>query len=350
MNTHTAPKGTASRVEWVDYSKGICILLVVLFHTVNHYTEATGSAGWMQAVIDFSKPFRMPDFFLISGLFLARTINAPLRDYIDRKVVHFAYFYLLWLAITFAITDYDVLLSDPARWVGMIGWNILQPVGTLWFVHMLAVFYLTTRIVRRAPKWAVFLIAAALQIAHQGGWIDTPSYALNRAMDYYVFFFLGYWAHGAVFAFVERSQAFRLATIGGLALWAALEWILTSNNIAALPGVGLILGVAGALAVASVGGQLAQLELGRFLRYCGRNSIVIYLTFFFPMMVLVRALAKTQIVPDAGWACFLILVASAASPLAFHALIRNTPLNLLYVRPGWARLGAPRERLTPATA
>jgi uncharacterized membrane protein YcfT len=49
-------------------------------------------------VVAFAKPFRMPDFFLISGLFLARVIDRDWRTYLDRKVVHFVYFYLLWTA------------------------------------------------------------------------------------------------------------------------------------------------------------------------------------------------------------------------------------------------------------
>ena len=31
------------------------------------------------------QPFRMPDFFLISGLFLARVIDRDWRDYLDRR-------------------------------------------------------------------------------------------------------------------------------------------------------------------------------------------------------------------------------------------------------------------------
>jgi hypothetical protein len=37
----------------------------------------------------------MPDFFLISGLFLVRVIDRDWRTYLDRKAVHLAYFRLL---------------------------------------------------------------------------------------------------------------------------------------------------------------------------------------------------------------------------------------------------------------
>ena len=60
----------AARVDWVDYSKGICIVMVVMMHSVLGVELAAGETGFMHVAVAFAKPFRMPDFFLISGLFL----------------------------------------------------------------------------------------------------------------------------------------------------------------------------------------------------------------------------------------------------------------------------------------
>ncbi len=94
--------GAASgRVDWVDYAKGICIVMVVMMHSVLGVEAAAGQTGFMHLVVMFAKPFRMPDFFLISGLFLSVVIDRDWRTYLDRKVVHFAYFYVLWVTIQF---------------------------------------------------------------------------------------------------------------------------------------------------------------------------------------------------------------------------------------------------------
>src|SRR4051812_28353598 len=82
----------AGRVDWVDYAKGICIIMVVMMHSTLGVEAATGREGFMHLAVAFAKPFRMPDFFLISGLFLAQVIDRDWRTYLDRKVVHFAYF------------------------------------------------------------------------------------------------------------------------------------------------------------------------------------------------------------------------------------------------------------------
>ena len=91
----------APRVDWVDYAKGFCIVMVVMMHSTLGVEAVAGRESWMHALVAFAKPFRMPDFFLISGLFLARVIDRDWRTYLDRKVLHFAWFYLLWVTIQF---------------------------------------------------------------------------------------------------------------------------------------------------------------------------------------------------------------------------------------------------------
>ncbi len=348
MASATCTPAVSSRVDWVDYAKGICILLVVMFHTVNHYEAAVGEQGWMRWIVDFSKPFRMPDFFLISGLFLSRTINANLTTYLDKKVIHFAYFYLLWLGLTLLLTDNDVLRANPVEFVKLYAWNIIQPTGVLWFVHMLAVFYVITRLVARVPKWIVLAVAASLQIAHHGLWIDTPSFILNRTMEYYTYFFLGYALHQVVFDVADRAKARPWVTVGVVAGWAVCNFWLVGQNFHNVPVYGLMMGVAGAIAVVEIAALLSKWKSARFLRYCGQNSIVIYLTFIFPLTVLERTLSKTGL--ETGTACLIILTVSAAAPLLFHLAIKRTPLIALYVRPSLFRLGNRKPALTEAAA
>ena len=56
-------------MAWVDYAKGLCIVMVVMMHSTLGVEQAAGAHSFMGAVVAFAKPFRMPDFFLISGLF-----------------------------------------------------------------------------------------------------------------------------------------------------------------------------------------------------------------------------------------------------------------------------------------
>src|SRR6195952_260324 len=134
------------RVDWVDYAKGICIIMVVMMHSVLGVEAAAGHTGFMHHVVEFAKPFRMPDFFLISGLFLSRVIDRDWRTYLDRKVVHFAYFYVLWVTIQFGF-------KAPGL-ANEMGWSrvalsylesFIEPFGTLWFIYLLPVFFVVTK-------------------------------------------------------------------------------------------------------------------------------------------------------------------------------------------------------------
>lgn len=128
------------RVAWVDYAKGFCIVMVVMMHSTLGVEEAAGATSWMGALVAFAKPFRMPDFFLISGLFLARVIDRDWQDYLDRKVAHFAYFYVLWVTIQFAFKAPG--FAAELGWAGVAeeyALSFIEPFGTLWFIYLLPV-------------------------------------------------------------------------------------------------------------------------------------------------------------------------------------------------------------------
>src|SRR5260370_16522123 len=96
MTVNGTSAGHAMRIDWVDYAKGICIVMVVMMHSVLGVEAAAGQTGFMHLLVAFAKPFRMPDFFLISGLFLSVVIHPHCRPSLPRKVVHFPYFSLLF--------------------------------------------------------------------------------------------------------------------------------------------------------------------------------------------------------------------------------------------------------------
>jgi len=94
--------GSVSRYGWVDIAKGICIVAVVCYYANTYLGYLRPDTGWLSHWAQFARPFRMPDFFLLSGLFLSRVIDRPWRSYIDTKVVHYVYFLVLWSALYFA--------------------------------------------------------------------------------------------------------------------------------------------------------------------------------------------------------------------------------------------------------
>jgi uncharacterized membrane protein YcfT len=338
--------GRTGRIDWVDYAKGICIVMVVMMHSTLGVEQAAGHDGWMHHAVAFARPFRMPDFFLISGLFLARVIDRDWRDYLDRKVVHFAYFYVLWVTIQFAFKAPMFAAEQGWRGVGLSYLEaFIEPFGTLWFIYLLPIFFVTIKLSRPIPWPLIWLAGAALEMAH----IDTGWTVIDEFARRFIYIYTGYVFATQIFAFTSGVQRRRGAALLGLALWAALNGALVAAGFADLPLVSLALGFAGACAVVAGAALVADRDLFRPLRYCGRNSIVIYLAFFLPMAATRIALLKTGIIDDVGSIALLVTAAGIIGALAWYWAVRGTPLRFLFERPAWARLTpARRPALQPA--
>lgn len=342
------------RVDWVDIAKGLCIILVVMVHATLGVEIAAGEQGFMHQVVAWARPFRMPDFFLISGLFLSLTIDKPWRRYLDRKVVHFAYFYVLWLTIQFAFKAPGIALERGAT-APLVDYLLafVQPFGTLWFIYVLPVFFLFTRLVRSLPVWFVFVWAALLEALP----VHTGSVIFDEFAARYVYFFAGYAFAPQIFAL---AGAVRRNAGAALAVWAVLEAVLVftpapaalafliqgevgdtgaTGGISELPLVSLVLGFAGALAIVSIATLLARVPWANGLRWLGEHSIVVYLAFFLPMATARVVLVKTGIVPDVGVMAFLVTAAGVTGPVVlFLAVQWSGRGKWLFERPDWAKI------------
>jgi uncharacterized membrane protein YcfT len=336
----------AGRVDWVDTAKGFCIVMVVMMHSTLGVGIAAGGEGWLHAAVAFAKPFRMPDFFLISGLFLARVIDRDWRDYLDRKVAHFAYFYVLWVTIQFAFKAPTFAADLGWRAVGITYLeSFIEPFGTLWFIYLLPIFFVVVKLARGVPPVLIWLVGAALEISHvQTGWTVPDEFASR-----FVYFYTGYIFAPRIFALAGRVQARPAAATGGLLLWALVNGAAVQAGYSEWPFVSLGLGLLGAGAVVAAAALLARGDLFAWLRYCGRHSIVIYLAFFLPMAATRVALVQSGILTDIGTVSALTTLAGVVGALAWFWAVRRTRFRFLFERPAWARLKPARaSTLQPA--
>lgn len=335
-----------ARVDWVDYAKGICIILVVMMHSTLGVEKTMGEVSWLNGFIEWAKPFRMPDFFLISGLFLASRIDRPWRSYLDSKVLHFAYFYVLWMTIQFLMKGYGIAKEQGAAGAFdayLSGFT--EPYGTLWFIYMLAVFFIVVRLLKNVPPLYVFIAGAALEIAP----IETGHLLIDEFAGRFVYFFAGYWLAPQVFAFAsEIGQRNRLAILSGLFIWGYANAVLVVIGWAHLPLLGLALGFIGAGAVIAMGVFLSKTKLAEAIRYCGENSIVIYLAFFLFMAGSRSILLKTGVIADPGLISLIVTAAGVIGPVILFWMVRDTRFAFLFRRPRWMRIEAPAKPPQPA--
>ena len=335
------------RVDWVDYAKGICIVMVVMMHSVLGVEAAAGQTGFMHLFVMFAKPFRMPDFFLISGLFLSVVIDRDWRTYLDRKVVHFAYFYVLWVTIQFGFKAPTFAAETSWHQVGLLYLeSFIEPFGTLWFIYLLPIFFVVTKLSRRIPPQAIWLVAAALEMMHVAtGWTVIDEFCAR-----FVYFYSGYWFAAYVFALSDRARARPALAIAGLALWALVNGSLVASGFSEWPLVSLALGLAGAGAIIVTGTLLARAHRLNFLRTCGEHSIVIYLAFFLPMAATRTLLLHGGPISDIGTVSLIVTIAGVAGALAVWRLALMLHANFLFERPAvfWIAPKKPEPALQAA--
>ncbi|MEO0497553.1 MAG: acyltransferase family protein [Pseudomonadota bacterium] len=356
VQTASYPQSSTSRVDWVDVAKGICIILVVMMHATLGVADRMGP-GFMDWPVAFARPFRMPDFFLLSGLFLAATINRPWGLYADRKIVHFAYFYVLWFAIQFG-SKFPIALGE----LGLTGAlsaafsDFVNPHSTLWFIYMLPVFFVATRLLKSVPAVIVFALAFALNAAP----IKTGVVMFDEFATQYVYFFAGYAFAPLVFRLADWARSQALLAAATLVAWFVLNMTLAFTPVPAslaaysdvwaeLPVLAIVLGFAGAMAIVLASSlltmptgrdwpsQIPPRPVTRLLKHAGANSIAIYLAFFFPMGVTRSVLIK--FVPDLGAGNIALITTTVAvlSPLVLLWFINRLNMgHFLFRRPAWA--------------
>jgi uncharacterized membrane protein YcfT len=321
----------SGRVDWVDYAKGICIIMVVMMHSVLGVELASGQDGFMHFVVAFAKPFRMPDFFMISGLFLPLVIDRGWRTYLDRKVVHFAYFYVLWVTIQFGF-------KAPA-FAAETGWahagylyleSFIEPFGTLWFIYELPIFFIVTKATRRVPPLLIWGCAALLEMMHYTtGWTVIDEFGAR-----FVYFYTGYWLADYVFALSAHMRRQPGQAMMALAVWAIANESLVKSGFSEMPVISLMLGLTGACAVITVATLLARANWIDFIRFCGEHSIVIYLAFFLPMAATRTLLLHAHLVNDIGLISLIVTIVALFGALAIWKIALRARANFLFERPG----------------
>src|SRR5437588_499433 len=140
MGTELGQAG-AARVDWVDYAKGFCIVMVVMMHSTLGVEAAAGETSWMHVLVAFAKPFRMPVFFVVTKLtrgvpvLVIWTILAALEishiktdwTVIDEFAARFVYFYTGYILAPRIFQIAAAVQARPALAAyALIGWALLN--------------------------------------------------------------------------------------------------------------------------------------------------------------------------------------------------------------------------------
>lgn len=149
---------TGKRIEYIDLAKGLCILLVVFHHMASYY-------NWDYSLWVPIQSFRMPLYFLLSGLFFKE--YSGFFDFFKRKtnklLIPFLFFYLL------TSVPLTMLVQQKNLWDTLIAfstsWDFEN--GCIWFLLSLFeinILYYTLFMMFNKHQWFLVFPVMALGV------------------------------------------------------------------------------------------------------------------------------------------------------------------------------------------
>jgi uncharacterized membrane protein YcfT len=340
--------GHTNRLNWVDTAKGISIILVVMMHSAYGVGDDLHGEGVLHYIIGWALPFRMPEFFLISGLFLGEVIARPWSRYVDRRAVHYLYFYFLWVILQ-AVFKAGIGQGNFSGALSDIVSSVVVPYGVLWFIYMLAVYALTTKLLftLRVPHWATMAVAATLMLLQPSTGIDV----FDHFAMYFVYFYAGYAFAPVVFRIVAWGQAHVMLTILALLAYAVLQGFLVfaggsellprgmQMGYASNPFVHLALGFCGSLLICLTASLVVLIPWMNWLRWLGQHSIVVYLSFSIPMAATRTLILRYGLSDNVSVVSVTVMAVALVSPVILYGLVQWSGRGkFLFERPAWAHV------------
>ncbi|MEH1168234.1 acyltransferase family protein [Micromonospora sp. CPCC 205539] len=333
-------RGRTQRAQWADAAKGVCIILVVLWHVVvKDYLHIDWHVGvpvpglW-GTLGEQLLPLRMPLFFTISGVFAANAVQRPWRVVVRSRIAGFLYLYAVWLLIhTALLAMAPGLETDRATsLLGLLEQLTITP-SNLWYLYALALYFTLAKALRRAPRALLLVPAAALSAVAAAGLLDTPG---NRGGLYQnlVFFLAGLYLRPQIerWAATASRQRLVLTSVAYAVVLAAMAAAGAQRWFGVWPLVSVVAVAFGITAAA----RLSRWStLSDSFATLGRTTLPIYVIHM-PVLALLHRLLAARIsgMGQAGQGIVIL-----GYPIMLTGLVIGVSLaihrGLLAVRASW---------------
>lgn len=346
----------SARVGWPDVAKGVCIILVVLWHVVTkHAIDVPGAGSVTDAWATLNAqllPLRMPLFFVISGMFAGRAVQSADGASWRRRAGRLLAVYALWVLIQTAVLalapDFDTARATD-------GWELLAQLTisptNLWYLLALAAYLGIARLTRDLPTAFVLPVAFAVATFAAAGLIPDLG-NLWQVVQNLFFFLAGLRLRDVVERFAASAGILRaLALAAGFAGATAVVGVLGMRQWPGVWPLLAVVAVACGVAVCALVDRHVSV-LARPLRWVGQRTLPIYVLHMIPLALIDAALRAS------GWRTGPLVEAMAPIVLTAVVIVLCLTLHagLVRVRLGvlfdplllWDRLRRGRRDVLPS--
>lgn len=261
------------RHGWMDMSRGLGVLLIVIVHAGSIYSGIGGGdmPHWI-AMLDLAlAPYRIPLLIFLSGMFLNRSLDKGLTRYTAGKIRNLLWPYLVWTAILVAI------VMGPQGWLNYQYWLTGGP--TLWYLAFLMIYFAVGVLFARVPVLVVAVYALAIAM------IAPQETRLSRLFLLMSYFFVGAYAgqnmekFGQIIRGKWGLMIFPIAAGMSLYFTSQISYFKYSPFIAPLV-------IASIVCACSVINAISTGRVAAAINFVGRNSIIYYVVhpgIYFPL-------------------------------------------------------------------
>ncbi|MBA7801866.1 acyltransferase family protein [Citrobacter freundii] len=277
---------------WINQIKGLCICLVVIYHSViTFYPHLTSFQHPLSELLTkcwiylnlYLAPFRMPVFFFISGYLIRRYIDGvDWTTCVDKRIWNIAWVLLLWgmvqwLALTmlnhWLAPERDLSQAANAAYADSIGgfsWGMLTASTSLWYLYALIVYFILCKLFSR---WALPLLVLFVLLSAAVNFFPTPWWGMNSVIRNLVYYSLGAWFGATLMTGIKEVPLRRHPILFSLTMILAV--------IAWLANVSLLLSLVSIVLIMKLFYQFEQrfgMRAASPLSVIGSNTIAIYTT------------------------------------------------------------------------
>jgi len=338
VNT-SAPKPLvtqASRLSWVDHARGMAIMLVVYRHVVVGMQRADiAVSSLMYNIQEVFFNFRMPVFFVLSGVFVAGGLKKKTAGNIAlNRVYTILYPYLLWACINILLQVCFSQFTNTKRTLLDLRYIITQPreVDHLWYLLALfntsILYLLIGRVVK--PLWLNVIIALGLHCLS----FYLKDYSLFSDM----FFYYGYFFTGVTLSqfLLDADKRENILATGNL------KWVLpffiagqvfwfthrTQEEIYQL--LFFVINLVACYMVFILAKQISKSSRNNWLSYLGKHSLYIYI-----LHVPIAAVIRSFLMRAGGnfneWVfLFICWTGGLLIPIALYRSLKGLGFNRLF--------------------
>ncbi|RJT47049.1 acyltransferase family protein [Rahnella woolbedingensis] len=327
------------REQWVDYAKGIGIILVVIGHVNRglHSADIYISEPFFRMFDSIIYTFHMPLFFFLSGLFFIKSIQKNNKtEFIKKKIATIAYPYVIWSVIQGSI---GVLLSNftnkKTDFMSVLAFPY-QPTGQFWFLYALFMIFIVSCLIYNKRNFTTQLpiITVVSFLLYLYSLNIGDSLHLNFITNNIVFFFLG-----CVFSTLQLDRLVTKINVNTL-LISALTFLLVQYKFHFIDGmlynrIGISTFVVAMISIFFI--YVLSLTLSSIkvdlLSKIGNDSMVIFL-------VHILCASGTRIILSkvfglSNWYLHIIAgtIAGVFVPILFYWLVQKLNLKFLLTYP-----------------